>query len=143
MSKVKEVKKLLKLVEKYDLEGREILKKYTPTKLAKIYNGIGPDAFPEWLRDVITDLHPSLAIVALIHDVEWYESDNSEASFTASNDRFRRNGYKVAKAEYGWWNPARYFVIWDARKFAWACQEFGWVAWLTDGIVAPIAGKRK
>jgi len=44
MSKINEVKKLLKLIEKYGLEGREILGKYTPTTLAKIYNGIGPGA---------------------------------------------------------------------------------------------------
>ena len=129
MAKTKEIKKLLTLADKYDLEGREILQKYAPVKLAKIYNGIGPDSFPAWLRYVITDLHPSLAVVALIHDVEWHESDGSKEKFTASNKRFKYNGYKVAKAEYGWYNPLRYIVMNDARRFGNLCQIFGWAAW--------------
>ena len=134
MSNVKEVRKLLVLAEEYKLEGREIMSKYKPKQLAKIYNGIGPDSFPEWLREVITDLHPSLAVVAFIHDVEWYESDGSKEKFTESNERFRRNGFKVAKAEYAWWNIIRYFVMFDARKFAWACQTFGFDDWAGDKI---------
>lgn len=70
MSRINEVKRLLKLTEKHGLEGREILEKHTPAALAKIYNGIGPDSFPDWLRNAITELHPSLAVVAFIHDVE-------------------------------------------------------------------------
>ena len=137
MSNVKEVRKLLALAEKYKLDGREILNRYKPKQLAKIYNGIGPDSFPEWLREVITDLHPSLAVVAFIHDVEWYESDGSQERFTESNDRFRRNGFRVAKAEYAWWNIIRYFVMFDARKFAWACQTFGFDDWVGDKDSSP------
>ena len=70
MASLQEVKKLCDLAEEYELENREILKKYRNTELASIFNGIGPDAFPEWLRDCITALHPSLAVVAFIHDVE-------------------------------------------------------------------------
>ena len=132
MSTIEEIAGLLRQTEQFELENREILAKYTPAELAEIYNGIGPDSFPDWLRGMITELHPSLAVVALIHDVEWYESDGSDAGFTASNDRFRRNGYKVAKGGYAWWNPVRYFVMFDARKFAWVCQEFGHDDWLTN-----------
>lgn len=55
-------------------------------------NGIGPESFPEWLRAVGT-----------------------EESIKASNERFKRNGYKAAKAEFGWWRPRRYLVISHAR----------------------------
>lgn len=146
MSNVKEVRKLLALTEEYKLEGREILNKYKPKQLANIYNGIGPDSFPEWLREVITDLHPSLAVVAFIHDVEWYESDGSQEKFAESNERFRRNGFKVAKVEYAWWNLMRYFVMFDARKFAWACQTFGFDDWVGDktlSIQKTTSGKGK
>ena len=130
MATVDEVKRLKELCEEYGLEGREILSRYTDEELAAIFNGIGPDAFPQWLRSALDALHPSLAPVAFIHDVEWHESDGTEASFAESNARFRRNGCKVASAAFGWWRPRRYLVMWDAVKFARICQRFGWSAWL-------------
>ena len=124
-----EALRLRTLCDKYGLEHREILAKYTDEQLAAIYNGIGPEAFPEWLRAALDAMHPSLAPVAFIHDVEWHESDGSASSFEASNDRFRRNGVAVACAAFGWWRPRRYKVMWDAVKFARVCQRFGWSAW--------------
>jgi hypothetical protein len=124
-----EALRLRTLCDKYGLEHREILAKYTDEQLAAIYNGIGPEAFPEWLRAALDAMHPSLAPVAFIHDVEWHESDGSASSFVASNDRFRRNGVAVACAAFGWWRPRRYKVMWDAVKFARVCQRFGWSAW--------------
>jgi len=130
MAGVDEVKRLKALCDEYDLEDREILSKYTDDELAAIFNGIGPDAFPQWLRSALDALHPSLAPVAFIHDVEWHESDGTETAFAESNARFRRNGCKVASAAFGWWRPRRYLVMWDAVKFARICQRFGWSAWL-------------
>ena len=130
MSTVNEVRKLRALCEEYELENREILANYTDEELAAIYNGIGPESFPQWLRAALDAVHPSLAPVAFIHDVEWHESDGSETAFEASNARFRRNGCKVASAAFGWWRPRRYKVMWDAVKFARVCQRFGWSAWL-------------
>ena len=130
MASLKEVKELLALCEKFDLEGREILSRHTNTELASMYNGIGPDSFPQWLRAVLDALHPSLAPVAFIHDVEWSGSDGTKESFTASNERFKRNGYAVAKALFGWWRPRRYLVMNDARRFGNICQSFGWDAWI-------------
>lgn len=140
MATVDEVKRLKELCEEYGLEGREILSKYTDEELAAIFNGIGPDAFPQWLRSALDALHPSLAPVAFIHDVEWHESDGTDASFAESNARFRRNGCKVASAAFGWWRPRRYLVMWDAVKFARICQRFGWSAWLAPSKSAQKGG---
>ena len=140
MAGVDEVKRLKALCDEYDLEGREILSKYTDDELAAIFNGIGPDAFPQWLRSALDALHPSLAPVAFIHDVEWHESDGTETAFAESNARFRRNGRKVASAAFGWWRPRRYLVMWDAVKFARICQRFGWSAWLAPSKAAQKGG---
>jgi len=129
MATVNEAKELLALCEEHDLEGREVLKKYTDEELASLYNGIGPESFPSWLRAALDTLHPSLAPVAFIHDVEWSESDGTEESFAESNARFRRNGVKLACALYGLFRPRRYLVMLDAWKFARVCQRFGWSAW--------------
>ena len=78
------------------------------SELCSIYNGIGPDAFPEWLRNTISALHPSLAVVAFIHDCEWHESDCSKEKFAASNDRFGKLHEGIASFEkiVEWVNPA-------------------------------------
>ena len=129
MNRLKEIKELKALAEELQLENREIIRKYKITELASIYNGIGPDSFPEWLRGLVSTLHPSLAVVAFIHDIEWHESDGSKEKFTESNNRFKNNGYTVAKANYSWWNPLRYIVMNHARRFRNICQLFGWAAW--------------
>jgi len=129
MVAIEEARRLRGLCETYGLENREILARYTDEELAAIYNGIGPEAFPQWLRAALDAIHPSLAPVAFIHDVEWHESDGSASSFEASNARFRRNGIAVACEAFSWWRPRRYKVMWDAVKFARVCQRFGWSAW--------------
>ena len=129
MATIDEAIDLRALCKAYGLENAEILEKYTDEELARIYNGIGPEAFPQWLRAVLDAIHPSLAPVAFIHDVEWNESDGTKEAFAESNARFRRNGCKVATELFGWWRPRRYKVMWDAVKFARICQRFGWSAW--------------
>lgn len=131
---IAEVRHLRELCEKYQLERREILAKFSDEELAKIYNGMGPDAFPDWMRKALDALHPSLKCVVLIHDVENELSDGTEESFQASNDRFRHNGIKVAKIEFKWYNPRRYLVMFDAAKYAAVCQLFGWSFWARDRI---------
>ena len=143
MNRLKEIKELKRLAEEFQLENREIIGKYTMCELASICNGIGPDSFPEWLRDCISALHPSLAVVAFIHDIEWHESDGSKEKFAESNARFKRNGYKAAKAGYGWYNPLHYIVMNQARRFGNLCQLFGWSAWTSPCQCAVCRKKRK
>jgi hypothetical protein len=61
MNRLKEIKELKRRADAFQLENREIIGKYTMAELCAIYNGIGQDSFPEWLRDIISSLHPSLA----------------------------------------------------------------------------------
>ena len=142
MNRLKEIKELKALAEELQLENREIIRKYKITELAGIYNGIGPDSFPEWLRGLVSALHPSLAVVAFIHDIEWHESDQSKEKFTASNDRFKRNGHLVAEAQFGWYNPRRWIVMNQARRFGNVCQLFGWSAW-TSPCECAVCRKKK
>ena len=66
MNRLKEIKRLKGLAEKYRLEGREIIGKYNMQELCSIYNGIGPDAFPQRLRKGISALNPSLAVDGVV-----------------------------------------------------------------------------
>ena len=53
-----------------DLEGVHILDKYSITQVSEIYNGIGPDRFPNWLRKIVTESAGIFEPAAVIHDVE-------------------------------------------------------------------------
>ena len=117
--------------ERYGLDNRWIADKYTDEQLARIYNGLGPDSFPRWLRAVLTDLNPLLRPVAFVHDVEWHEADGSRKSFEESNRRWKRNGYRVAQVEFRAWDPRRYLLMNRVRRFGNYCQAFGWSAWRT------------
>ena len=92
-----EVESLISEAKSLNLENVGILDRYSLSQIAEIYNGIGPDRFPEWLREMLDELHPSLCVVALIHDLEYYEGGSKE-EFTESNERFYRNGKTVAFA---------------------------------------------
>ena len=48
MADIDEINRLKRLCEEYGLEGREILAKHTDEELARLFNGIGPEAFPKW-----------------------------------------------------------------------------------------------
>ena len=141
MATADEIRRLRALCADMELENREILDKYADEDLVRIFNGIGPEAFPAWLRKALDALHPSLRPVALIHDVEWSESDGKRETFAASNDRFARNGCTVACASFGWWRPRRYKVMWDAVKFGRICQSFGWSAFLAPCMARTEGGE--
>lgn len=143
MATLKEVKRLIEEAEMFELEGRALPQLFTNTDLGSIYNGIGPESFPGWLRAFLDKLHPSLAVVAFIHDIEWFLSDGSRESFTDSNKRFRRNGFKVARAKFAWYRPRRYIVMWDAWKFARICQRFGWAAWMAGYTARDVEEMKK
>lgn len=110
-------------------EGLHYVTRHPFASLRNICNGIGPEAFPEWLRDKINDLNPTLEPAAMIHDCEWADNDGTRSAFYDSNQRLRRNGEKLAKARYAWYDPRRYVVMSQARRFANICQTFGWLAW--------------
>lgn len=128
---IKQIELLVKEAQQLQLQNQQILKRYSFQQLAKIYNGIGPAAFPEPLRDAISQIHPSLTTVALIHDVQWHQTDMKKETFSASNQRFKRNGYKIATAKFSWYNPRRYLVMNNARCFGNLCEAFGWLAYNT------------
>jgi len=124
------------------LKNRSILIKYTDSQLAEIFNGIGSDGFPEWLRIAISKLHPSLMAVALIHDVEWHERelltkkkkyiypDVDRKKFRSSNKRFDINATKMAKYNYGFLDPRRYIVEVIGWNFARLCnKDIGFKWW--------------
>lgn len=122
------VNELIRKARELNLENVGILDRYSVEEIAGIYNGIGPDRFPEVLREFLNTLHPTLQVVALIHDIEYHEGGTRE-QFTASNERFYRNGKTAAFDAYSWYDPRRYLVWNKARQFSNLCELFGWSGW--------------
>ena len=63
--------------------------------------------------------------------------------FSKTSGIAKANGYKVAEAEFGWYNPRRYIVMNQARRFGNICQLFGWKAWTTDCVCAVCRKRRE
>ena len=53
--------------------------------LAKVYNGLGPDRFPEWLRRVITWLLAIFRPAAMPHDYRYTYGEKSYWAFAVAN----------------------------------------------------------
>lgn len=130
MYTLEEIAALRRKCNQLHLKGAEKLSRYTNEELQVICNGIGPESFPKGMRKFVTTIHPTLEPAAMIHDVEYEESDGSRLSFTAANDRYAENGSILAEAEYAWYNPLRYVVKLQAARHARTCQLCGWQGYL-------------
>ena len=117
------------------MENVEILDRYSEEEISRIYNGIGPDRFPDWLRKIVTESAELFEAAALIHDVE-YDEGGTREQFTAANDRFRRNCYTLVKDRYGWYDIRSYLWMNKARRWSNYCELFGWSGWTKpEGVV--------
>ncbi len=121
----------------YGLLGHNRFWVYSRNELATIYNGLGPDFFPEELRVALTKLHPDLECVLIIHDVQFYESDGSVDGFEKANATLVKNGLLVADLKYSVIDPRRYIRRFQARALGKMCSLFGWTVW------SRCAAKRK
>ena len=115
------------LASRLNLVGKDRLFDNSPELIAKVC--IGPEWFPAALRDAIDRLHPSLKVVAMIHDLDYYFGDGTTEDFNKANSAFAANGIVVADDRYGWDDPRRYLARPSARKFAALCAVGGHVAY--------------
>lgn len=126
---------LIQKARELRLENVEILDRYSEEEISRIYNGIGPDRFPDWLRKIVTESAELFEAAALTHDVE-YDEGGTREQFTAANDRFRRNCYTLVKDRYGWYDIRRYLWMNKARRWSNYCELFGWSGWTKPEGVA-------
>lgn len=115
----------LHLIAKLNLKGKEIVNDFGIAEIERIYNGLGPDRFPDWLREIITLASGLFEPAALIHDLR-YHVGGTKADFTAANDEFRENCYTLVDAAYPWYDPRRYTWRFRAWRYARYCERFGW-----------------
>lgn len=107
------------------LSGAELLKH---PKAQKACNGIGAEWMWDSLRELIGFFNPTLVLAADIHDMRC-ELGGDEAARKSADDEFLANALICADAEYRWFNPLRYRVRKQARKFHLILRVFGKKAW--------------
>ena len=120
-----EIREKQQLARAAGLSGAELLNDAAAVK--RDCNGIGAAWMPDATREWISSANPSLVVVADIHDRR-YSEGGTEADRQAADAEFRANGLKMAKYVYRFYNPRRYWVMWQVRKFAALLASFGALA---------------
>ena len=85
------IKNLLEQVWKYKLSAPESFWQTDIETLSRVYNGIGPEQWPVFLRNIATDLLVLFAPAALVHDYEFSTNAKCYKHFTQANARFTWN----------------------------------------------------
>lgn len=120
-----EIRQKQQLSRAAGLSGAELLDDAEAVK--RDCNGIGAAWMPDTTREWISSANPSLVVVADIHDRR-YSIGGTEADRQAADAEFRANGMKMAKHVYRCYDPRRYWVMWQVRKFAALLASFGALA---------------
>lgn len=114
------------------LDDNGMFSRYTPEQMAEVYNGIGPDRFPEWFRDFLTSLNHVILPAVLIHDLD-YDHGGTKADFYASNKRLGRNARKCIRSRYSRLSVKYWIYLAKIRLFVIICNERGQVGWNFTG----------
>lgn len=120
-----EIREKQQLARAAGLSGAELLNDAAAVK--RDCNGIGAAWMPDATREWISTANPSLVVVADIHDRR-YSIGGTEADRQAADAEFRANGMKMAKHVYRCYDPRRYWMMWQVRKFAALLASFGALA---------------
>ena len=91
-------------------------KRTNSARLCQLYNGIGAEWMPKWMRSLITYIADRLEAPALIHDFEYTIGKKSYWRFTVANVRLAYNSAKCKRPFLG-------------ITAAVVCQLFGWWAY--------------
>lgn len=130
MSDETTIRELVSLINDYNLEGKTLVESYTFKELARDYNGMGPEWFPESVRKTLDKIFKVFSPAFLIHDTEWAHAKGTRHEFNNSNARLERNCKRIADCRYGWYNPLRYWRRHQGALFAQLCQSFGHPAFI-------------
>lgn len=128
MASVEKARELLAECEKYSLEGTDFAKSFPVETVAADYNGVGPGWLWYVLRLALSCIYACIECIAFIHDIRFAHSDGTRGAFVAANSELKRNGFKVAEAKFGSWDPRRYAVEALVLRMYYACRFFGWSA---------------
>ena len=122
MYSLNEIEEKIALAKAAKLSGAELL--LDRERACRVCNGIGADWMPDWLREAISGLNPTLVLAADIHDIR-YALGGTEAERKDADDEMLENGLKLANYRYGRFDPRRYIVQFVMLQFYIKLRQFG------------------
>jgi len=142
------------LCKKYNLIAPREFWNTPEDKLRNIYNGAGPDKFNNLIRLMLQHLYPKMTIEesedklrnyiteliflfkgpVAIHDFDFTFSDKKKETFDEANKRLLSNCMKIVDKEFPFSSIFKWHkrIHWrgKAKLTYYACQKFGWDAWI-------------
>ena len=136
-SQVKDAIAVRKEILRLDLSRLPQFDALTDYEFAAIYNGYGPDSWPEAIRDAVTWIYRNWKTLAGVHDVDFHFSDGTRKGFLEATERWSINYSLALSDRYPMSKPWLY----PARSWAWtklclslrALQLGSWGAWQSAG----------
>lgn len=112
----------------------------TDAELTAIWNGFGPDSWPQAAREALTAFFAHFQPVAQVHDVEFHFSDGTESGWLWSLERWRRNTAKVLDDRWPLTRP----TLWRERLRAWLRMRAAYRAlrWFSLAVWEEAAERR-
>jgi len=107
----------------YALVGIDKLSDYSDTRLAAVYNGVGPDWFPAKLRDSLSRLNKRILPAVLVHDID-YDSGGTKAEFLIYNRNLGINSEICIEREYAKWSLQKLFAQWRVKRYVKLCDLY-------------------
>lgn len=126
-----EIEELIATARDAKLEGVELLNG-DPEAIALVYNGIGPEEWPEEWRRAITRCFNLFQPAALIHDLRFTYASGTRRDFDYANVEFHNNCLKLARYSIPWWRVLKRFLA-DGSALAFyeaVSSPFGWNAYV-------------
>ena len=112
------------------LEGIDRIEGLSDEELEREFNGLGPEWFPKEVRDWLGRRFVWLVGALIVHDLDYYLGDGTREDFERANERFVRNGRRLARRRWLPLHPMKYLQNRAAVDlFGLLCGEFGWEAY--------------
>ena len=127
-----DVSSLIEKSRKLLLDDNGLFDKYPMEKILEVYNGVGPDRFPSWFRDMLSEINSIILPAVLIHDLDYDKGGNWD-DFKKANERLGTNAIQCVKEKYGTCSWKYWFYLAKIHIFVKLCNKYGKPGWHFTG----------
>lgn len=130
---ISEVEAIRAEVIKLNLQRPVIFDALTVQDFAAIYNGYGPNDWPESVRTIITWVYHNFRPLAAVHDVEFEFSDGTQVGWLIALQRWYDNSATLLNDRYPlckFWLVLFRVIAWCKLRTSYEALKCGsWSAW--------------